>query len=115
MNIPEWVTLIISFILLPVLAQLFKLLAAKYGAELGRLWTTIIVFVLSLAIAFVVMAPQLPSCTDVAQCITSYLTIAGALTGFATLLYNVILERLFVKIGFKAEVKAPTIGSGDVR
>lgn len=113
MNVPEWVTLIISFILLPVLAQVFKMIAAKYGTELGRLWTTIIVFVLSLGIAFVVVRPELPSCTDIGQCMTELVTIAGALTGFATLVYNTILERLLPKLGMTPKLKAPVIGDKD--
>lgn len=78
-----------------VLAQGAKLLLAKVGYDTTRLVITIVVVVASVALAWFWMKPEIPPFTDPMQFATALLTAAGAVFAFATIIYNVLLAKLF--------------------
>ena len=78
-----------------VLSQLAKLLLAKFGYSTSRLVITIIVVVVSVALGYVWLKPELPTYTDPMQFALALLVAATAVFGFATLIYNVLLFKIF--------------------
>src|SRR3989304_10489771 len=78
-----------------VLSQLAKLLLAKFGYDTSRLVITIIVVVVSVALGYVWLKPELPTYTDPMQFAVALLVAATAVFGFATLIYNVLLSKVF--------------------
>jgi len=92
-----WQLLVIGG-LASVLVQVLKLIAAKAGVDIHRGWLTVIAFVLSVVLAFIffpvsfLIVPDDPMAT--AQ---NLITAAATLLGSASVVYNVLLEKLFEK------------------
>ena len=93
-----------------IVVQVLKLIAANFGVDIHRGWLTIIAFVLSVIVAYfffpveVVIVPDDPMTT--AQ---NVIAAAAALLGSATLVYNVLLEKLANKWNL---TKERFLGSG---
>jgi len=86
------------------LAQIIKLLVAKFGKEkISRFWITVAAYVVSCGLAVVWMKPVLPPLDDPAAFVAQLLVVAGAVIGFATLIYNLLLAKLLELIGWTAE------------
>ena len=82
------------------LAWLIHFAAAKFGKNLDLTATGIIVFAVSLGLAWVWAPPKTPVCsTDMAACINSWMIVIVAIVGTATTLYNVVLKKLLSLIG----------------
>jgi len=100
MNIPEPLTVLIVTILVPLIAQGVKLLAATFKVDIKREWLTAFAFGLSLLLAWVWLGLKVPEYTDPKQFLTELATIATALFGTATLIYNLLLTKLFAMLGW---------------
>jgi len=87
-----------------IVVQVLKLIAANFGVDIHRGWLTIIAFVLSVAIGYfffpveVVIVPDDPMATA-----TNLIAAASALLGSATLVYNVLLEKIATKFNLTKE------------
>ena len=98
---------VVTFVLLsmvaPVLVQLIKVLSAKLGWKMDKPVITIIVAVVAAGAAYIVEAPNLPAYSDPMAFIQALLTIAGGVFATATILYNLLLDKLFDLLGFVPE------------
>jgi hypothetical protein len=91
---PEQI-MIVTVLVVPLLVQGFKLVLAATGKEVSRFWATVVAFVVSVGLAFWWVRPALPTTTDPMQMATEIMVIIGSVFGFATLIYNLILSKLF--------------------
>jgi hypothetical protein len=101
-------------VLATVLAQIVKLLAARGGTKLGKTPISAGVFIVAVALAAWWMWPALPavpaSSGDPAAYALAILGFVGQLIaaasgvfGFATLIYNLLLQRVFEALGMGGE------------
>lgn len=95
MNLNPEQILFITAILTPLITQALKLFLAWQGKELSRTWVTIAVFIISVALATFWWLPQIEPTQDPLQLVTSLLAAASTIVGGATLIYNLILQKLF--------------------
>jgi len=82
-----------------VLIQVIKLLAAKLGVVLSKFWVSVVAMVFSIALAVVWQLPKLPVVTDPLEFLLELLQVIGGVVGFATLIYNLLLEKLLDGLG----------------
>jgi len=82
-----------------VLIQIIKLLAAKLGVVLSKFWVSVVAMVFSIALAVVWQLPKLPVVTDPLEFLLELLQVIGGVVGFATLIYNLLLEKLLDGLG----------------
>lgn len=82
-----------------VLIQVIKLLAAKLGVVLSKFWVSVVAMVFSIALAVVWQLPKLPVVTDPLEFLLELLQVVGGVVGFATLIYNLLLEKLLDGLG----------------
>ena len=93
-----------------ILAQIIKWAAASYGYKVGRRPVTVLLFVISLGLGFWWLAPQIPAFpvpTDdtgvyagqITNWLAQLISLLGVLVGFAQTIYNLILQKVFDKIG----------------
>ena len=97
-----------------VLGQILKLLFAKIGKPIDRKVVTVILLIISLVLAwfwmnpafptFPVMTPEMDAMAYAVLVITflgELLALASGLTGFAVVIYNLLLQKVFeqLKIG----------------
>lgn len=82
------------------LAQGAKLLLADFGYNTTRLVITIVTVVVSVALGWFWLKPELPPMTDPMQFANALLVAASAVFGLATLIYNVLLTRIFEFLGW---------------
>jgi hypothetical protein len=94
------VTFVLLSIIAPVLVQAIKFLTSKLGWEMNKQVVTIIVAVIATGAAFIIDAPNLPEYTDPMVFIQALLTIAGPVFATATVLYNLLLDKVFDMMGF---------------
>lgn len=87
--------------LVPILAQAVKVISAKVGWEVGRAQITIIAFVFSAIFAIFTAGAQLPPYAgDPIAYTGQLLQVAGVVYGLATVVYNIVLGKLFDAMGF---------------
>jgi uncharacterized membrane protein YedE/YeeE len=113
--------IIIIGILASVLAQLFKLAAVKIkNVVLGRKIITIIMFCLSLVMAYVWAKPALPTWPApvedpgvyaglVIDFVAKLVAVGGALIGFGMAVYNLLLQKFFELIGWQTPSTAKAL------
>lgn len=92
---------VVLFLAVVLLSQLYKLLGKRYGLPTGKRVITFVVVLLSFVVAWLFGDFGLPVCSiDMpAECVQDYVLLASALVGAAMTFYNLILEKLFQKIG----------------
>lgn len=100
MELDTFQLLVIGFVA-SVFAQVFKLIAARLGSEVPRLWITVAAFVISLVLAVVFMKPALPPVDD-PNFVLALVQLATAVLGAATVIYNVLLAKVFDKLSLSA-------------
>lgn len=111
MELDTFQLLVIGFVA-SVFAQVFKLIVAKLGSEVPRIWVTVAAFVISLVLAVVFMKPALPPAGD-PNFVLALVQLATAVLGAATVIYNILLAKVFEKIGLSASaVLARVRGAG---
>lgn len=84
-----------------LLAQLIKLIGAKWGWYPSRRAITLIAFAVSIGLALVFWRPVVPAGTDPMALAGAILSAATAVLGAAVGIYNVILESLLKALGEK--------------
>ena len=82
-------------LLASVLAQGVKLIAAKWGKDTGKIVASIVVIVASVALSYFWMRPEIPPATDPMQLAIALLQAALSVFGFAVLIYNFLLAKIF--------------------
>lgn|SRR3990167_997113 len=80
------------------IVQLAKLLLAKFGYSTTRTVVTIIVVVVSVALGYVWLLPEVPPMTDPMEYAGALLTAALSVFAFATVIYNVLLVKVFAAL-----------------
>lgn len=103
MEIRPEVLLFVTAILLPFVVQAAKLYQAKAGKPLSRKAVTIVGFVIAVAVAAYTSWPAFQVSQDPMQLATNIIAWAGAVFGIATVLYNLVIAKLFEALGFTKE------------
>jgi hypothetical protein len=86
------------------LAALLRLLTAKFANfEIGKLGMTIIVGVIALVTAVLFSVPQLPVYVDPLQYLGEWLALATVYVGSATVIYNIVLDKVLDAIKLNTE------------
>jgi len=105
--------MLIGFIAL-ILAQIVKIVFAKLNKPIHRGWITVITYIVSFVVAALWNIPSFPALPVVAgdpsivvSAVLAYageiLAIVSGVVGFATLIYNVLLERVFERLGLSVK------------
>lgn len=82
------------------LGWLIRLVVVKLlKKKISRTWITVIVFVVSAVLGFLFLVPKIPATTDPMELATALVNMAAAVLGMATLIYNIILEKVLVYLG----------------
>jgi hypothetical protein len=92
-----------------ILAQIIKWMFAKKGVVLGRRPVTVLLFAISLGLGVWWLAPQIPPFPLLIEDTAAYvglifvwlaqiLTLLTTLVGFATVIYNLMLQKVLEKI-----------------
>lgn len=110
--LPEQIFLIelIAGIVAAVVVQIAKWVLAGYGVKIGRRPVTILLFVISLLLGFWWLAPQIPPFPALVEdtglfvglivgWLAQIVTLLVTLVGFATTIYNLLMQKVFDKIG----------------
>ena len=86
-----------------VIGVIVKLLTAKIsGFSISKFWMTIIVSVVSFVLAVVFNLPALPEYLDPIQYVAAWLALISGYLGSATLIYNLLLDKILDKLEFTA-------------
>lgn len=99
MELSQEQILLITAIVVPLITQILKLILAWQGKEVSRLWITIGAFVVSVGLAIWWWMPQIPTTSDPMEFVTALLGAATTVLGGATLIYNIILAKIFEATG----------------
>jgi hypothetical protein len=88
-----------------IISAVLRLVVAKWGGvEIGKGWMSVIAYVLSVVLAVVFLWPlELPAGGDPAEFVAVLLALASSVLGFATLIYNVLLDKLLDAVGADTE------------
>lgn len=98
---PEQV-MIVGFVA-SVLSVIVKLISAKLGVNLSKAWMTVIVGGVSLVLAVLFNLPAIPAYSDPLQYLAEWLTILSGYVGFATIIYNIVIDKVLDKMKFTSE------------
>ena len=110
--VPDWIIMFVTVVLVPILAQLIKLIASKIGKPISRSWVSVVVALVSVVLSWLVVKPVLPIYEDPMEFVSELLIIAASVMGVATFLYNIILAKLFELIGFITPEKKAELVEG---
>jgi len=91
--------IILIGMLASVLSQVVKYLAAKSDKVMSRPMLTVVVFAISVALGAFWMTPVVATSGDPLAVTKSILEAASMVFGFATLIYNLLLSKLFEMLG----------------
>lgn len=102
--------IIIIGLIVTILVQVIKLIAAKIGKPIDRKLITVFLFVLALGLAYLWASPTLPHwpvltgepgaiALAVLTFIGDLIGVASVVVGFATVIYNLLLQRVFDALG----------------
>jgi hypothetical protein len=80
-----------------------RLLSAKFGFELGKGVMTVVVGILSFILAMLFNPPALPPYVDFLQYIGAWLLLVTPYIGAATIIYNVILDKILDRLSLTTE------------
>ena len=84
-----------------LVAQVLKILFSRWGWRPGKAGITLIAFVLSMGLAVAFNVPELPSAVDPMEFAKALISAASTIMGPATIIYNLLLEKLLVYAGRK--------------
>jgi hypothetical protein len=82
-----------------LLAQIIKIVGARFDWFPSRRVITIVAFVVSVALAFIFWRPVIPAGTDPMELAGLILSAATMVLGAAVGIYNVVLESLLKSLG----------------
>jgi hypothetical protein len=78
-----------------VLTAAIRLVVAKFNVVLHKGWMSVVAYVASVLLAVAFQWPlELPSYADPSAFVNQLLVLAGTVLGFATLIYNVLLDKV---------------------
>lgn len=86
----------------PVLVQIIKLLGAWFKKDLSQKTIIIILFVVSIVMAFIFMLPQIPA-WDFESIMSFIFVQMGAVMGLASLIYLFLYKWVFDKLTLNKE------------
>ena len=86
--------LIIIGLAASVITQIFKFLFDMFAIKPSGLAQMIILFVVSLVLALVFTAPELPPISDPMALALALIELASGVVGFAALIYKILLEKV---------------------
>ena len=86
--------LLIIGLIASVATQLLKLAADRLGFTPNQVIVNIALFVISLVLAYIWGAPDLPPLSDPAALAVAILEAAAAVAGSASVIYNVLLDKV---------------------
>lgn len=93
--------IIIIGLVASILAQVIKMIAAKYGQKFfTKAVVSWIVMGFSLVLSVLWLGPKFPPIDDPANFLLVLFQVLTQTAGFAVLIYNVLLARVLEKIGF---------------
>lgn len=96
------------------LVQGFKLASARWGEVIHRRVITVILFVIGLVLAYVFTRPALPALPAIGEDPAVFaglvlvfagelISVAAGIVGFATVIYNLLLQKVFERLGWTSE------------
>lgn len=77
-----------------VLTQVLKFAANKFGWKPSRIIVNVVLFAIAVVLAYFWSAPSLPPISDPAALAKALLEAALAVVGMASLIYNILLEKV---------------------
>lgn len=87
-------------IIATLLVELLKFVLKKWKQiKLTKFVITIIVYVLSMILAYFFLSPSIPASTDPISLTNSVLQIALSVFAYATLVYNLLLDKVITGLG----------------
>jgi hypothetical protein len=86
-----------------LVAQILKLVSAWFKKPLGKDWVTVIAFVVSVIMAYLFLPKSAVAISDPMQFASDLIEQSSVILGTATLVYNVLLEKIFDKLGWTKE------------
>jgi hypothetical protein len=87
-------------IIATLLVELLKFVLKKWkNIKMSKLVVTIIVYVFSMILAYLFLAPIIPASTDPIALTNSILQIALSVFAYATLVYNLLLDKVITGLG----------------
>lgn len=95
-------------VLAMIIVYILQVVAAKSGKKVSKEVVAGVCFVTSTVLAYFFMRPELPQETDPSVMIQNVLTVAGAVMGFATLVYNALFSQVLDKLDKKPETFLPS-------
>jgi hypothetical protein len=112
--------LVVSF-----LAQTIKVFRAWFGEKLDKRLLTVLMYPIAVVLAYLFARPVLPAWPVpvedpavyaglILMFIGQLVAIASAIAGFATLIYKILLEKVFEKLHLTADDFLPPIEDGPV-
>lgn len=96
--------ILIIGLLASVLGQVIKLVFAYFQYELSKVSITVVVSIVSMILAWIFNPLVLPEYTgDLLTYTMGVITMLSTLVGFAMVIYNLLLEKLFEKLSLSKE------------
>ena len=123
MNLTPEQTIIIGFIA-PILVQAIKLIFAWLHKPIDRKWITVFLFAVSLLITYLFARPALPAwpvyvedpgiyAGMIVQFLMTSVGLISAIVGFAVIIYNLLLQKVFDALDVGANRVAKLSGAMD--
>lgn len=95
--------LIVGFIA-TLIVQGLRLAIAKWGQTIiNKRVVSIICFVISTALAYIFLKPAIPTTHEPIELAVQLLSLAAGVMGFATLIYNLLLEKILSSLGWTVQ------------
>ena len=95
--------LLVISLLASVLTVVVKFVAANFGYNPGKATLTIVVSVISGLLAVLFNIPQLPVYLSPLQYVGEWLALLSVYVGVATLIYNLLIDKVLDKVNLTAE------------
>jgi hypothetical protein len=86
-----------------ILVVVLNFIAANFGYKLGKGTLTIVVAVVSGLLAVLFNLPKLPVYVDPLQYVGEWLALLSAYVGIATLVYNLIIDKVLQRLNLTQE------------
>ena len=86
--------IIIVGLIASLITQILKLISDKLGYKPGSEVQMVLLFLVSMVLAFIWTAPELPPISDPIQFALALLDLASGVVGFAALIYKLLLEKV---------------------
>jgi len=85
-----------------IVIWLIRLVVAYFGIDISRFWVTVVAFVVSIALGFLWTPVGPPPMGDPLALASWVVQTAVAVLGMATLVYNVLLQKILDGLGWSS-------------